>query len=345
MGYWQIIHFMIFFALKVNVVHGETRPQSLDNLLRNYANTTLSKHRTGYLYKVGLPSKFSGMEVSVIRLRSSTFWARGANFSYFNVTQKSIPTPYTKRPAIIYDNLRNWSTYYFQPPIGYSLIAPVVGFIAYDATNTSSLGVTKLKLGAISINFTSIIKYYNANLTPSCVKFNSNGSGVKWANMTKSNLCFTEESGHFSVVIPSTTMTKKTGERWWLVVGSVAGFFGLVLSFVFVMILFKQVKKNKLRRMEQESEKNVALDTVYIGRSVMPRATMVDVYLLASSSISNWRINCTSGIRHGLRKQKESTLLSITIICIGFEKKIKRFHDYGLRLVDDHVHESPLGRL
>ncbi|KAK4584990.1 hypothetical protein RGQ29_022604 [Quercus rubra] len=29
----------------------------------------------------------------------------------------------------------------------------------------------------------------------------------------------------------------------------------------------------------------------------------------------------------------------------GFEKKIKRFHDFGLWLVDDHALESPLGRL
>lgn len=29
----------------------------------------------------------------------------------------------------------------------------------------------------------------------------------------------------------------------------------------------------------------------------------------------------------------------------GFEKKIKRFQDYGLWLVDDHASESPLGRL
>ncbi|KAK2995817.1 hypothetical protein RJ640_006156 [Escallonia rubra] len=29
----------------------------------------------------------------------------------------------------------------------------------------------------------------------------------------------------------------------------------------------------------------------------------------------------------------------------GFEKKIKRFHDFGLWLVDDHAVESPLGRL
>lgn len=29
----------------------------------------------------------------------------------------------------------------------------------------------------------------------------------------------------------------------------------------------------------------------------------------------------------------------------GFEKKIKRFHDFGLWLLDDHVKESPLGRI
>lgn len=30
---------------------------------------------------------------------------------------------------------------------------------------------------------------------------------------------------------------------------------------------------------------------------------------------------------------------------LGFEKKIKRFHDYDLWLVDDHADESPLGRI
>ncbi|KAM1370295.1 hypothetical protein ACFX13_041390 [Malus domestica] len=31
------------------------------------------------------------------------------------------------------------------------------------------------------------------------------------------------------------------------------------------------------------------------------------------------------------------------ILC--FEKKIKRFHDYDLWLVDDHADESPIGRI
>lgn len=30
---------------------------------------------------------------------------------------------------------------------------------------------------------------------------------------------------------------------------------------------------------------------------------------------------------------------------LGFEKKTKRFHDYGLWLVDEYAFESPLGRL
>ena len=30
---------------------------------------------------------------------------------------------------------------------------------------------------------------------------------------------------------------------------------------------------------------------------------------------------------------------------IGYNNKMKRFHDFGLWLVDDHAFESPLGKL
>ncbi|KAM7278953.1 hypothetical protein ACFE04_006087 [Oxalis oulophora] len=278
-NYWWIIFFL---ALPLYLVHGKEESESLDSLLYGFVNTTLSNHRTGRLYKVVLPSNFSAVEVSVVRLRSSTLWAKGADFSYYNIPRRSVPIPYVKRIALVYDNLGNLSTRYFRVPTGYNFAAPVIGFHAYNATNVSSLGVKKLRFSdtgyPISINFSSILMgSYCPNLTYSCVKFNANWSVSQWTNMTKTKLCFAEDSGYFSVIIPYPITVKKKNDGIWLWWWVIAGAAGLgVLGFLFVvMLLFRKVKKRRVKKMEKEAEKCVALDRFHIGRSVMPSASMI----------------------------------------------------------------------
>lgn len=69
----------------------------------------------------------------------------------------------------------------------------------------------------------------------------------------------------------------------------------------------------------------------------------VDLYLLPQSAFP------TGGLYFKNQTWVQETKGMHVIIhnnyITGFEKKIKRFHDFGLWLVDDHALESPLGRL
>ncbi|RLM77910.1 hypothetical protein C2845_PM12G28520 [Panicum miliaceum] len=69
----------------------------------------------------------------------------------------------------------------------------------------------------------------------------------------------------------------------------------------------------------------------------------VDVYLLPQSAFP------TGGLYFKNKTWVKDTNVKHVIVhnnyITGFEKKIKRFRDHGLWLVDEHSHESPLGRI
>ncbi|KAL5571541.1 hypothetical protein UlMin_021138 [Ulmus minor] len=254
--------------------------ESLETFLHDQANRSLLKPQTGTLYNIPLPSNFTGMELSVVRLRTGSFRSRGANFSSFYIPPQLKPNPYMKRLAIVYENLGNWSSLYYKVP-NYSLVAPVVGFSIYDSPNSSVIGSKKLNFSIkgdpISIWFNKI-ELEGKNETPKCVKFGDNGS-FKLKNMTKTNGCVTKGQGHFSIVVPSQPTSppmKKKGILliWWLI-GFCGGFIGVVSLVLAMTAMFKIVKKKKLEAMEKQSEKEVPFDSIWIGRSKMPTASMV----------------------------------------------------------------------
>ncbi|XP_039790370.1 uncharacterized protein LOC120656364 [Panicum virgatum] len=77
-------------------------------------------------------------------------------------------------------------------------------------------------------------------------------------------------------------------------------------------------------------------------------AEQVDVYLLPGCLSLHFQPEAyISRIKHGSRTRRASmsSYIIINNYITGFEKKIKRFRDHGLWLVDDHSHESPLGRI
>ena len=69
----------------------------------------------------------------------------------------------------------------------------------------------------------------------------------------------------------------------------------------------------------------------------------VDLYLLSQAAFP------TGGLYFQNATWVEETKGKHVIIhnnyIIGYENKMKRFHDFGLWLVDDHAFESPLGKL
>ncbi|KAG5249398.1 atpob [Salix suchowensis] len=109
---------------------------TLDTFLQDSAFKSLAHQwpHTGALYKGLIPVNLSGMEVSIVRIRSRTLWNIGANFSNFQIPSRTMTSPHVKRLAIVYQDLGNWSSYYYSAP-GYSMITPVVGFMVFNASN------------------------------------------------------------------------------------------------------------------------------------------------------------------------------------------------------------------
>lgn len=276
----SIITYVIFplLLLLFSPVHGLTSydPESLDALIHKHAMNAQAKKRTGTSLKVSLPANLSGIEVSVVRLRSGNFWERGVNFSSFYIPPRVLPFPFVKRLSIVYQNLGNWSTRYYSVP-DYSLVAPVVGFVAYDASNLSAPGNEALKFSILGDPI--LISFPNLEIkgklgTLKCVKLGPDGF-VQFRNITKENTCITQGDGHFSVAVQNPEVEKNIRVWKWYVVGFGGAFFALVLSGVIGYTTFKLARSKKLRGMEAESENEVALDASSVGRSKMPSASMV----------------------------------------------------------------------
>ncbi|KAF5731773.1 hypothetical protein HS088_TW18G00458 [Tripterygium wilfordii] len=276
---WLVIYLIVpfMFSSIINGTTGYYDPESLDALIHSHANGALRKQRIGTLHNISLPSNFSGMEASVVRLRSSSLWSRGANFSTFYIPSRVIPLPYVKRLAIVYENLGNWSSYYHQVP-NHTLIAPVIGFMAYDSSESGGLGREKLNFSfmgdPVLIHFPGIVPE-DENVTLKCVRFGTGGF-VEFSNLTSDNTCTTQNQGHFSIVAPSLPLPKKEEKlRKWRAILFVAGFIGLILLGLVGLCICKLVRRKRITEMENESDKGVAFDTVWIGRSRMPSASMI----------------------------------------------------------------------
>lgn len=274
---WYYI-ILVMFSLSLSSFARGSNDYDLDSLnafIHDYANKSLGNPRTGILYNIFLPANFSGMEVSAIRLRSGQFWATGRKkISLFQFPPKIRPTPYAKRIAILCQNFGNWSSYYYNVP-GYRLVAPVVGFVAYDSSNSSTLGNLKVNFSVmgnpISVHFSHDIVLGGKDLTPKCVKFGADGS-FTLQDMNESYVCVSRSAGHFSVVVP-----KKHDQRilkFW-VLGFGLGFVVLVLGGLVLAAIFRLLRRRKIMKMEQQTERGVAFDTFWIGGSKLPSASMI----------------------------------------------------------------------
>lgn len=279
MGYsksWYRI-IWVMFSLSISSFARGSNNYDLDSLntfIHDYANKSLRMPRTGILYNISLPANFSGMEVSAIRLRSGQFWAKGKKISLFHFPPKIRSTPYAKRIAILYQNFGNWSSYYYNVP-GYRLVAPVVGFVAYDSSNSTTVGNLKVNFGVIgkpiSVHFSHDIVLGGKDLTPKCVEFGADGS-FTLQDMNESYVCFSRSADHFSVVVPK-KHDQGTPKFW--VIGFALGFVVLVLGGLVLAAIFRLVRRRKIVKMEQQTERGVAFDTFWVGGSKMPSASMI----------------------------------------------------------------------
>lgn len=283
-------------ALVSGSLNGSRR--SLDGILQEYAFKALIRPRTGVTYPAPLPSNLSGMKVEAVRLRSGSLWNRGIVYNEFHTPPGVLEQPYVQRLVLVYQNLGNWSSLYYNKP-GFDLVAPVLGILAYDASNLSAINPQELELMAtkqpISIQFPEV----RQGLTPICISFYSNGS-VSLSNASSSNVCSTNYQGHFSLIVksaaPSPAPTpapvpastpqpvappasvsvptkKKKSNTWKIVLGIVLGSVALIVSLVllgFGMVKYRQTAK--IARMEHQADQGEALQTTSVGSSRAPAA-------------------------------------------------------------------------
>lgn len=277
-----VVFFCLLMLISCSVSFEDA--DSFSGFVHKYANNSLSKPRTGIVYNISLPSNYSGIKVSYIRLRSGNFWVRGSNLSWISIPPRVTSVPYVKRIAIIFENLGNWSSTFYKVP-GYTLVAPVIGFTVYDSsTNSSTLSNHKLHLvimgrNPILVMFPKVNLGENGGKKPQCVKFGAGGT-FELKNMTGPSLCSASDFGHFSLVIPTPSIEKeekkKKGMLWeWWVIGFGVGLVALALMGLALMAVLRLVRKKNIKDMEKESERGVSFDTVWIGKSRMPSASMV----------------------------------------------------------------------
>lgn len=246
---------------------------SLDDYFQDHAMKSIPKDpKLGMLYNVSLPANFTGMEVSVVHLRSSSVWAHGADFGHFRVPPRVNPKPNVTSLDIVFSNLGNWSSYYYNMP-NYTFVTPVLGFNAYGVSYTKGQNghftstTNKLEFPLFR---NPIIVHFPSMWLPQgkCVKFYSNGL-TKITNMSLSSTCEVWGQGYFAIAVrvPSSHAVWKL----W-VIGIAIGSVGFFLCGLVLFKLIRYLEKKNIQKMERTSEKSEVLDTKYVGHSKMPCA-------------------------------------------------------------------------
>ncbi|KAL4567019.1 hypothetical protein LXL04_022589 [Taraxacum kok-saghyz] len=264
--------------------------QSLDDIFLEYAENSLpNRPQTGVLYKASLPSNFTGVNVSIIRLRRGSFWRRGGNFSGFYMPPRIFSLPIFTRLDMVFSNLGNLSSDYYNVP-NHTLVAPIVGFNVYGSRNStgkfSNLTTPMTKVNLTLFGSPILVQFPNfspiQNQKAKCVVFYLNGT-IEMTNMTMQDMCAVKDQGHFSIVVPYTPRVprgpkgkKERGQLWkWWVFGFAIGVSGLLLFGFIIFTIVRVFRRRKVEKMEREAERNEGLQATNVGQSRMPFATVV----------------------------------------------------------------------
>ncbi|KAI3407901.1 uncharacterized protein J3R85_020651 [Psidium guajava] len=271
--------------------------RALDMMLQDYAYGAFHRPRTGIPYDGVVPSNLTGITISAMRLRSGSLRTRGVKmYKEFEIPTGVIVHPYVKRLVLVYQNLGNWSVTYYPLP-GYTYLSPVLGLLAYNASNLLAMNLPELDIGAsgepLLVHFRSIGPAPPGSV-PRCVWFGLGGS-VNFSDVESGNTCSTKQQGHFSIVsesiapspspifppppggggAPGPSGQAKKSSRSWVVVASVLG--GLVLLILLAMLVFwvqRYKKRKRIQRMERAADAGEALSMRPIGDTRAPAATV-----------------------------------------------------------------------
>lgn len=259
----------------------------LDVLLQDYAYRALVRPRTGLPYDGAVPSDLDGIKIAALRLRSGSLRRKGvAMYKEFQIPVGVIEQPYVERLVLVYQNLGNWSQRYYSLD-GYTYLAPVLGLLAYNASNLSATNLPLLDIRASGNPIT--IKFSDVKLAPDgyvamCVWFDLQGN-PNFSNLASGNECSTIQQGHFAIVVNSTALPpapvsppprerrKKKTSKVWIIVGSVlGGLLLLVLLSFLVLWVHKLKERKKMQQMERAAEVGEALQMASVGEMKAPAA-------------------------------------------------------------------------
>ncbi|KAG5550798.1 hypothetical protein RHGRI_015680 [Rhododendron griersonianum] len=273
-----------------------TAARALDSLLQDYAYRAFVRPRTGIVYPGDVPSNLTGIKISALRLRRGSLRGRGVNaYEEFEIPMGVVVQQHVARLVLVYQNLGNWSSVYY-PLANYMYLAPVLGLLAYDASNLSAKNLPELDIRAtsqpISIRF-SDVKAVPDGSVAKCVWFHLDGL-VNFSNPVSDNTCSTFEQGHFSIVIESIAPSpspvspvppagapkptgggKKNHTTLWIILGSVLGGLAALVLLGFLALWVAGYKQRKqMQHMERAAEVGESLQMTSVGSTKAPAATV-----------------------------------------------------------------------
>ncbi|TXG65954.1 hypothetical protein EZV62_007229 [Acer yangbiense] len=249
----------------------KTSARALDALLQDYAYRAFVRPRTGIVYNGYVPSNLTGMKIAAMRLRSGSLRTRGVNiYKEFGIPIRVTESPYVERLVLVYQNLGNWSKTYYPLP-GYTYLSPVLGLLAYDASNLTATNLLELEIRAsgdpLSITFQDMMSA-PAGSVAKCVWFDLHGL-IHFSNATSGNTCSTTEQGHFSIVVESVAPSpspvsppgvplsprrekRKSNSKVRIIVGPVLGGLTLLVLLAFLVLWLHKYKHRETERWEWE---------------------------------------------------------------------------------------------
>ncbi|XP_068669447.1 uncharacterized protein [Aristolochia californica] len=266
--------------------------KALDLLLQQYAYGAFVHPRNEVQFDAQIPSNFSGVKLAAMRLRSGRLRSRGIKYKEFRIPAGLVEQPHVKRLVLVYQNLGNWSSSYYHLP-GYHFLTPVLGLLAYDGDNLSTINLRELQINAshkpILIRF-SAVKTATGRENHKCVRFGLNGV-TEFTDTVSRHVCASSSHGHFSIVVNSTTKPpegkplpppghqrlrseeKENSRPWkfaWVLGGVLLGMAALVLAMTWAV---RRKQNKRITEMEQEADTGEALRKAIVGKSVLPMAT------------------------------------------------------------------------
>ncbi|KAI3677819.1 hypothetical protein L6452_37089 [Arctium lappa] len=275
---WPLIESESGFELK--------SARALDALLQDYAYRAFVIPKTGVSFDGIVPNNLTGIKISALRLRGGSMFTRGVpTYKEFKIPTGVIEHPYVERLVLVYQNLGNWSTTYYPLP-GYVYLAPILGLLAYDASDLSAKNLPELDIRAseeaISIHFGQV-KPVPDGSNPRCVSLDLHGR-VNFTNVVSGNRCSTFKQGHFSIVVKSTAPPAPVPpapshegggnhSRVWAIVSSAVGGCALLVLLALLVLWIRGYKRRKkMHKMERAAETGEALHMTTIGSTKAPAA-------------------------------------------------------------------------